>query len=587
MNVIMRGLGYLKKYQWLAAGAFISMLLVTATNLVTPQLFQLLIDDGIEGKNWNAVIYATVFLLVIAIIRGVFSFFNSYWSEKASQGIAFDIRNEVYTKLETLSFSYHDSQNVGQLMTKATSDVEGVRTFFATGLLQLVAALITFLGSIIILLLTDWRLTLAVLVPIPLIIFVFFQIFSRMGPLFGRVQKNLGFLNNILQENIEGIRVVKGFTAESYEAARYGKQNQKLFDENINVVNVFSLGFPTVFLLSNIATLVVIWFGGNRVMSDAMSLGTLVAFNSYLAFLVQPIFQLGGISQQLARAQASGNRIFEVVDTQNDIVEKANALPLTHDTAGSIQFKNVHFHYPNKADGTLYDVNLNIPSGATVAILGPTGSGKSSLINLIPRYYDTTDGSVTIDGHDVRDLELDSLRKQVSVVLQNVQLMSGTVRDNICYSDPDATEERIISVAKIAQAHDFIMALSDGYDSQVGEGGGNLSGGQRQRIAIARTLLAHPRILIFDDSLSAVDAETESNLRTALKPYLEADGHTALIIAQRISTVRDADFIIVLDKGQVVAQGKHDELLKSSALYADIVHSQLEDETSSEVGEQI
>ncbi len=590
MNVILRGLGYLKTYRLLAIGAFISMLLVTATNLITPQLFQLLIDDGIEGQNWNAIVNATLFLLAIAIIRGIFSFCNTYWSEKASQGIAFDIRNEVYTKLETLSFSYHDSQNVGQLMTRATSDVEGVRTFFATGILQLVAALITFMGSIIILLLTDWQLALSVLIPIPLIVFVFVQIFSRMGPLFGRVQQNLGVLNNILQENIEGIRVVKGFTAEGYEATRYGNQNQKLFDENIKVVNVFSLGFPTVFLLSNIATLIVIWFGGNRVMSDAMSLGTLVAFNSYLAFLVQPIFQLGGISQQLARAQASGTRIFEVVDTPNSIVEKPNAQALAHDTAGTIRFENVHFHYPNKSDGTLYNLNLEIPAGATVAILGPTGSGKSSLINLIPRFYDVTEGSVSIDGQDVRDLELDSLRKQVSIVLQNVQLMSGTVRDNICFGSPDASEERIVNAAKIAQAHNFIMDLAEGYDTEVGESGGNLSGGQRQRIAIARTLLVHPRILIFDDSMSAVDAETESKLRTALQPYLDADGHTAVIIAQRISTVRDADLIIVLDKGNVVAQGKHDDLLSSSALYADIVHSQLEAENTDTdvkaVGEQ-
>ncbi|MEM7738433.1 MAG: ABC transporter ATP-binding protein [Deinococcota bacterium] len=576
MNVILRGLGYLSPYRWLAIGAFVSMVLVTATNLAVPQLFQQLIDNGIEGQNWNAIATVTIFLLIIAVVRGVFSFTNTFWSQKASQGIAFDIRNEVYIKLETLSFSYHDSHNVGQLMTRTTSDVEGVQNFFATGLLQLIAAIITFAGSIIILLLTDWRLTLAVLAVIPLIVLIFLWLFGRMGPLYGRVQKNLGILNNILQENIEGVRVVKSFTAEPYEAARYGKQNQVLLGENINVVNTFSTGFPTVFLLSNLATLIVIWFGGNRVISEQLSLGTLVAFNSYLAFLVQPIFQVGFVSQQLARAQASGERIFEVVDAQSDISNPQDARDLSEDTAGNIFFKDVHFHYPNKAEGTLYDLNLEIPAGATVALVGPTGSGKSSLINLIPRYYDITEGSVEIDGHDVRGLELNSLRQQVSVVLQNVRLMSGTVRENISYGKADASKDDVINAAKIAQAHDFIIKLPDGYDSEVGESGGNLSGGQRQRIAIARTLLAHPRILIFDDSMSALDAETEVKLHTALKPYLEEDQHTTIIIAQRVSTLLEADFIVVMDKGRVVAQGKHADLLASSPLYADIVSSQLE-----------
>ena len=575
MAFIRRGLGYMRPYLWLAVGAFASMLLVTASNLYTPILVQRLIDEGVTEENLSQIWVATGGLLAIALIRGIFNFSNAYWSEKSSQGVAYDLRNELFTKLESLSFSYHDSHNVGQLMTRATSDVEGVRSFFAQGILQLISALLTFLGSIVILLVTDWGLALAALAVIPLIIGVFAYIFSQMGPLFGEVQRNLGILNNVLQENLEGIRVVKGFTAEGRELARYQAQNEALYQRNLQVVNIFSLGFPTVFLLANIATLIVIWFGGNRVIDDQISIGTLVAFNSYLTYLVQPIFQMGFISQQLARAQASGARIFAVLDVENEIADKPDAVLLPPEGRGEVVFDNIHFHYPDQAQGTLYDLNLEVPAGATIALLGPTGSGKSSIVNLIPRFYDVTEGAIRIDGVDVRDLQLDSLRHEVGVVLQNVRLASGTVRDNIKYGDPDASDEAVIQAAKIAQAHDFITELPDGYDSEVGEGGGNLSGGQRQRLAIARTILVQPRILIFDDSMSAVDAETERLLRAALRPYLE--NHTAFIIAQRISTVREADLILIVDKGRVVARGTHEALLASSALYADIVHSQLEE----------
>lgn len=574
IEFIKRGLTYLRPYARLAIGAFASMLLVTVANLLNPQLFQQLIDDGIEVNNMQGILIATVGLLLIAIMRGIFTFANAYWSEKASQGIAYDMRNELFAKLERLSFSFHDTHNVGQLMTRATSDVEGVRAFFATGILQLVSAILTFIGSIVILLVTDWGLALAALIVIPLIVILFVIIFSRMGPLFGDVQKNLGKLNNVLQENIEGIRVIKGFTAESREADRYNAQNQQLYDINLGVITVYSLGFPTIFLLSNLATLIVIWFGGTRVIDGRLSLGTLIAFNSYLTFLVQPIFQLGGISQQLARAQASGSRIFEILDTVNEIESKPDAIPLLNSAEAHIKFNSVDFNYPHNEQG-LTDIEINIPAGSTVALLGPTGSGKSSLINLVPRFYDVVAGSITIDGINVRDYELDSLRHQIGIVLQNVKLMSGTIRENIMYGEPDATQAEVEEAARIAQAYDFIMQTPDGFETVLGEGGSGLSGGQRQRVAIARTLVVHPRILIFDDSMSAVDATTEVKLRAALAPYLR--NHTAFIIAQRISTVRDADQIVIMDKGRIVANGTHEHLLASSDLYADIVHSQLED----------
>lgn len=576
MQLFGRGLTYLRPYWRLAVGAFLSMLLVTATNLYTPQLIQQLIDNGIEPQNLNAILLATGGLLIVALVRGLFSFTNTYWSEQASQGVAYDLRNEIFRRLETLSFSYHDTHQTGQLMTRATSDVEGVRSFFATGILQLLSAAITFLGSIIILFVTNWRLALASLITIPIIIAIFLWLFSRMGPLFGVVQRNLGQLNNILQENITGVRVVKAFAAEGYELGRYRQQNETLYDANVGTVKLFSLGFPAVFLLSNIGTLIVIWFGGNLVIDTALELGQLVAFNSYLSYLLQPIFQLGFLSQQVARASASGARLFEVIDTQNEIESPVAPVALSAETRGHVTFENVSFHYTGSDKAVLQNISFEALPGQTVALLGATGSGKSTIVNLIPRFYDATEGSVRIDGIDVRDVELNQLRQRVGVVLQSVSLLNGTIRDNIAFARAGATEAEIVNAAKLAQAHDFIVAQPNGYDTIVGERGAGLSGGQRQRIAIARILLEHPRVLIFDDSMSAVDAETEQKLQTALDPYLT--DHTAIIIAQRISTVRNADLILVIEEGRIVARGQHEHLMHDSPIYADIVHSQLADD---------
>ncbi|MFT7586682.1 MAG: ATP-binding cassette subfamily B multidrug efflux pump [Cellvibrionaceae bacterium] len=576
MDVIKRGISYLKPYSLLAIGAFISVLIVTATNLYVPQLIQQLIDDGIEGQNWNGILWAAGGLLIMALVRGLFSFTNTYWSAESSQGIAFDLRNEIFEKLETLSFSYHDTHQTGQLMTRTTSDVESVRVFFSQGLLQLVSAVITFVGSIVILFITDWRLTLAVLTTIPLIIGIFIFLFSRMGPLFGQVQKMLGLLNNILQENIAGMRVVKSFTAEPFELNRYRAQNDLLYQKNLNVARYFSTGFPTVFLLSNLGTLIVIWYGGNLVISNELQLGQLIAFNSYLAYLLMPIFQLGGLSQQMASATASGKRLFEILDTENEIASPSNAIRLTPDMPGRVVFENVSFAYQGSDENVLSDISFDASPGHTIALLGATGSGKSSIVNLIPRFYDTTAGRILIDGNDVRQYDLDTLRQQVGSCLQEVTLRSGTIRENIVFGKPDATLEEVVEAAKIAQAHDFILQQPEGYETQVGERGSGLSGGQRQRVAIARVLLVNPSIIIFDDSMSALDAETEQKLKGALRPFLEKS--TAIIIAQRIATVRSADQILVIDQGKIIGRGTHEELLEHSAIYNEIVSSQLEEE---------
>ncbi len=389
------------------------------------------------------------------------------------------------------------------------------------------------------------------------------------------MQQKLGDLNTILQENIAGVRVVKAFAAEPHEAARYRAANESLYEEFLSVVRLFALGFPFVFFFANLGTLIVIWYGGNRVISDQLSLGTLIAFNTYLAFLLMPIFQLGFISQLLSRASASAERLFEVLDTRSEVRDRPNARALSA-SAGRVGFDEVHFRYAGMEEEVLRGISFEAEPGQMVAILGATGSGKSTIINLIPRFYDVTGGAVRVDGNDVRDLTVASLRSQIGIVLQDVTLVSGTIRDNIAFGVPDASDEAIERAARAAQAHEFIVQQPDRYRTTVGERGVGLSGGQKQRIAIARALLINPRILIFDDSTSAVDAETEYKIQQALNTLLA--GRTSFVIAQRISTVRDADLILLLDRGTIVARGTHEELMESSALYAEILGSQLVDD---------
>jgi ATP-binding cassette, subfamily B, multidrug efflux pump len=575
MSSIRRALAYLWPYSLIAVGALLSLLLVTAANLYAPQLVRLLIDDGITARSWNGVVIATVGLVIVAVARGGFTFLQGYWSEKASQNVAYDLRNLVYSKLATLSFSYHDQHQTGQLMTRLTSDVENVRGFISQGFLQFLSAIMTLVGSAIILFATDWRLALAALATVPAMGVIFGLLFSRLFPRFRHVQERLGDLNTILQESIAGVRVVQAFTAESYELGRYRAGNEALYAESVSVVRLFALGFPFVFFFANLGTLIVVWYGGNRVISGQLSLGTLVAFNTYLAFFLMPIFQLGFISQLMSRAAASAERLFEIVDAQSEVTERPDAFSLPP-IQGRVTFDDVHFRYLGAPDEVLRGISFEAAPGQTVAILGATGSGKSTIINLIPRFYDATGGAVRVDGHDIRDVTLDSLRSQIGIVLQETNLVHGTIRDNIAFGSSHATAVEVEQAARAAQAHDFILAQPQGYDTVVGERGVGLSGGQKQRIAIARALLVDPHILIFDDSTSAVDAETEFQIQQALKTLLA--GRTAFVIAQRISTVRDADLILVLDQGEIVARGTHHELIETSPLYAEIFGSQLVDD---------
>ncbi len=572
MSDLGRALGYLRKYWATALGAFLSLLIVTATNLVTPQVLRIVIDQGISAKNLVVVLYASLGLLAVAIVRDLCSFTQSYWSEKASQGAAYDMRNALFARLERLSFSYHDKAQTGQLMTRITSDVENVRNFTGAGILQLLNAIVMLLGSATILLISNWRLASLALLMVPAIFAVFFVFLIRVGPRFRIVQQKLGNLNTILQENLAGVRVVKAFVREPYEHDRYFTANDDLLQENLGIVRSSSLAFPLIFFISNLGTLVVIWFGGSQVIGGSLSIGALVAFNSYLSFLLMPVFILGSTITSLTQSAASAKRVFEVVDAPIEVKDAPDAIALPP-LQGHVNFERVVFRYAGSETPTLDDISFAAQPGQTVAILGRTGSGKSSIINLIPRFYDVTEGRVLVDGDDVRAVKLASLRSQIGIVLQETNLFSGTIHDNIAYGRPDATQQEVEDAAQAAQAHSFIISFPAGYDTLVGERGVGLSGGQKQRIAIARALILNPALLILDDSTSAVDAETEFQIQQALLHLMK--NRTSFIIAQRISTVRNADLVLLIDGGKLVAQGTHEELQRTSGLYCELLESQL------------
>ena len=569
-----RALGYLRSYKAEASGAFVALVLSSAASLATPQLIRVAIDGGIVPRSLRVILLAVGGLVGAALLRGLFQFLQGYLAERASQGVAYDLRNVLFEKIERLGFGYYDRVETGQLVTRLTSDVEQIRTFAGSGVVQLAAAVVMLVGTATLLFLTDWRLALLSLTIVPVIAVLLLRFVRRIGPLFRGVQQTLGRLNSVLQEDLAGIKVIRTFAREDYERDRYRSVNDELLNKNLETVRAFAGNFPFVFLLANLGTLIIVLFGGLQVIGGRLSVGELVAFNTYLGFLLFPIFTIGFLAAGISRAGASSQRVFEVLDAPLEVQDAPDATPLPP-IACRVEFDGVGFRYPGSEREVLRDVSFVAQPGQTVAILGTTGSGKSTLVNLIPRFYDVTEGSVRLDGHDVRDVTLASLRSQMGIVLQTSLLFSGIVRDNVAYGRPDATQEEIETAARAARADEFIRELPEGYDTVIGERGVGLLGGQRQRIAIARALLVDPRLLILDDSTSAVDAETEAAIQESLDRMMHEGHRTVFVIAQRISTVRDADLILVLDSGTIAASGTHAELLRESELYNEILGSQL------------
>jgi ATP-binding cassette subfamily B multidrug efflux pump len=533
----------------------------------------------------QTLITALILIIVFASIRGLFAFLQAYWAEKNSQSVAYDFRNELYAKIQTLSFSYHDRNQTGQLMIRATDDVEKVRLFIGQGLLQLVGAVLLLTGTIIILFSTNATLawTAMPILPVALVLFMIFGTVSQ--PLFAKVQQKLSTLNTILQENLAGVKVIKAFTREKEQQAKFRAAADDTMNQAITVARLFTFLFPLVFMIANLGQAAIMYVGGKQIVLGLLSLGEWQEFSLYLIYLFFPIAQFGFIITQLGQASASAERVFEILDARNDIIDRPDAITLP-DVTGTVKFEDVTFRYFGGGEPVLRNVSFTADPGATIALLGATGSGKTTIINLLPRFYDPSEGRITIDGHDLRDVKLESLRSQIGIVLQETTLFSGTIRENIAFGKPDASQKEIEAAAKAAQAHDFILSFPNKYDTHVGERGTTLSGGQKQRVAIARALLLNPRILILDDSTSSVDLNTEAQLQKALDVLMK--GRTSFVIAQRISTVMNADKILVLDKGEIVAEGQHADLMEDSPIYAEIYNSQiLSNEQVSEVSGEV
>lgn len=618
---LQRAIQYLGRYRRQAALPYLFLIVATLSQLAVPRLVRNIIDavtEGVAAKtvlesldkipsfalsqalpqildflklptDWtqdqlvaemtarqtsapDALITAGVAIVVFAALRGLFAFLQAFWAEKNSQSVAFDLRNDLFAKIQRLSFSYHDRNQTGQLMVRATDDVEKVRLFIGQGLLQLAGALILLTATLIILFTTNVQLALAALpiLPVALVLFMTFGIVSQ--PMFAKVQEKLSALNTLLQENLAGIKVIKAFTRETSEQTKFKTAAENLMSQQIALTRLFAFLFPFIFLTANLGQASTLFFGGRQIVGGTLTLGEWQEFSLYLIYLFLPIAQFGIIITQMGQAAASAGRIFEILDARSDVTDKPDAKPLPP-VQGNVKFEDVTFRYFSSGDPVLREMTFEAASGQTVALLGATGSGKTTIINLLPRFYDPSQGRITIDGHDLRGVTLDSLRSQIGIVLQETTLFSGTIRDNIAFGKPEATDDEVIAAAKAAAAHDFIMSFPQGYDTPVGERGATLSGGQKQRVAIARALLLDPHILILDDSTSSVDVATEAQIQHALDKLMK--GRTSFVIAQRISTVINADQILVLDKGAVVARGKHEDLMEDSAIYAEIYNSQL------------
>ena len=569
---LLRSLKFLRAYRLFAVLGVLAVLASAAADLVSPQILRRIIDEGITGGDTRVIYRGAATLVAIAVAGGLATFLQGYFTARASHGSAFEMRDAIFDKLQRLGFAYHDQAQTGQLITRVTSDVDQVRDFLGGGLVQIVSASVMLSGAVILLLRMNVALALLSFAVIPATVTVLVIFVRRLGPTFKVSQQRLAALNTVLQENVAGARVVRAFAREEYETSRYDTANQSLLEQGLKVRRTVANAFPLMFSIGTIGVALVTWIGARQIVAGALTVGELVAFTSYLFLLLQPLFVLGFGAQQIARAGASADRLFEIFDAPIELAESPDAITVPR-LSGAIEFHDVHLRYPGSDHEVLSGVDARITARTMVAIVGSTGSGKTSLVNLIPRFYDVTSGSVTVDGIDVRDTRLVALRGQIGFVMQDSVLFSGTVRENIAYGRPDASDEDIEAAARDAMADGFVRALPDGYDTRVGERGVKLSGGQRQRIAIARALLIDPAILVMDDSTSSVDSTTEAAIRSRLETLM--GGRTTIVIAQRLATAKRADLVLVMDSGRILDSGTHEVLLERSCLYAEIAASQL------------
>lgn len=570
-----RIIAYMGRYPRWALLALAGIISAQMLAVSVPIILRDVIDIGVELQDAGFMLAAGLLVAFLGLLRGVTAFFSRYFGEKLSHYAAYDLRNAIYDKVQSLPATYHDQAQIGTIVTRAISDVNEIQRYLAFGLIDGLNTALLLIGVSLVMFASSPPLAIAALVPMIPLAMLSRNFALDMHPRWMGIMDRIQTLSNHIQENALGAEVVRVFTREGYEIQTYARQNEDLFQHQLDFVKRWTTFLPISAFIAATSTAVVLLVGGWMAVNEVagVTVGMVVSFNAYVLLIAQPIRFLGFVILLTTQAVASGSRVFEILDEDNKLVEHPDAAPMLP-IEGRVRFENVSFKYEGSDEWVLRDINLDAKPGQTIALMGATGSGKTSLVNLIPRFYDVTEGRVTIDGRDVRHVELHSLRKQVGLVLQRTLLFSATIAENIAYGTPEATRDDVIAAAKAAAAHGFISEFPEGYDTVVGERGITLSGGQRQRVAIARALLINPRILILDDATSSVDTQTEAHIQEALDVLME--GRTSFIIAQRLSSVLNADQILILDGGRIVERGTHHELLAKNGVYRDIYRLQME-----------
>jgi ATP-binding cassette subfamily B protein len=574
MKHLLRIRTFLTPYVWQILFTLLLLLVLTALSLLVPRIIRSVIDEGLVQGETAYLVRSALLLLGLGLLSAILNLGNRYWSEWIAARVGYDLRNRMYDHIQYLPFTYHDHAQSGQLISRCIEDVRSIERFAGGAVADLIRFVLLSVGIISIMITDNARLAIIALLPIIPLTLMTTSFGTKIGKLFFAVDNAVGDVSNRLQENVVGVQVVRAFAREPYETKRFETANKQVFQTWVYVIDEWSKIMPTTNWLTTVSVILILWFGGQMVMDGTLTIGAIVAFNAYILMLAEPAQQLTGLVNAGGEAAAGAQRVFEVLDIQPSIQSPMDAVRLDA-LRGEVELQDVALKYQDERTHSLSGIKLQVEPNQLVALIGQTGSGKTSLVNLIPRFYDVTEGSVLVDGVDVRDLDLVALRKQIGIVLQTSLLFSDTIKANIAYGRPEASMDEILAAAKAAQAHEFIEGFTNGYDTIVGERGVTLSGGQRQRVAIARALLMNPRILILDDSTSSVDTQTEKLIQAALDALME--GRTTFVIAHRLSTVRRADTILVMDQGQIVERGTHDELLARGGLYKEIHDLQLVD----------
>ena len=576
MQIFFRILTIAFRHKWLLAGALISMVGATTAYLSLPWLFGSAVDEIASLFNGgdvagSAVAGIAITILVVSAIRGILTFIQTYLGESLAQNVVYDIRNTFYDHVQNVSFAFHDKHHTGNLMSRAITDVEALRMFINAGMVRLPYFIVLFLGAAGLMIWRDWRLGLVSLafMPVPAVVSAVVRLHLRR--IWLKVQEDMADLSTVLQENMTGARVVKAFAAEEHEMAKYNVMSASVSGNIIKAARLQAMNSSFMAFAYLIAVGLILWIGGLRVINGHLTPGELAQFLFYMQLLAMPIRHAGMLVSSFARALSAGQRLFEILDYESPVRESANASALPR-VRGHVRFEGVGFAYEG-GPPVLKNIDIDAAPGKMIALLGSPGSGKSTLVHLLPRFYDLTSGRITIDGIDIQDATLKSLRRNIAIVQQDVFLFTASLRDNIAYGRQDATLDEVIDAAKIAQLHDYISGLEEGYDTEIGERGSTLSGGQRQRMSIARAVILDPPVLILDDATASVDANTEEMIRKAMESVMR--GRTTFVIAHRLSTVFKADEILVLDEGEIAERGTHAELLDRGGLYRRIYDLQL------------